>query len=201
MRSRFGKGFLVSLILQLSQNTGMSDPLILEMSRGLARSNAAQRKIWARTLIRDQRSLQSLFSLLHSDPKTLERFTWFIGDLAELSPESLVDSMPLLFDLKDQVEFPGITRSVAKWLLCTNVPSNIERVAIPQLMAWITDDSASISCKSFTAKVLVNLARSDRLDANKVIEALNSQTKHDNLAYRKRIKRLVDSLKIFLTSQ
>ena len=110
-----------------------------QLKSGLARSNAEERKEWALQIAEGDVDVELLLVLLHTDEKTAQRFTWLITDIAELDSELVIPCMPLLFSLRDQMPFPGMDRSVAKWLLLTNVPEELEREAIAQLFEWMED--------------------------------------------------------------
>ena len=172
----------------------MTQELLQTLRRGLAKSRAVDRKAWCQEIIDGAIPLESIFVLLHSDPKTVERFTWLIGDLVDTQPAIVAPQMPLFFDLRHQLPFPGIYRSVAKWLWKTNVPPEVESVAIPELLSWMEDDESQIACKSFAAKALFLLVRDGRLSHDRVESAFRSQLNHPNRSYAKRIGKLLTQL-------
>lgn len=166
----------------------MNDAFFSDLVNRLAESSAAQRKLWAEQMVAEQRSLESLLSLLHAEQKTAQRFMWFIGDLSEHCPNIVAPCMPLLYSLRDQMPFPGMRRSVAKWLWKTNIPKEVEAEAIPQLLEWLGDDYTSVSCKSYSAKALHALAVEGRVSHDDLAIAFESQAKSTNQAFGKRMQ-------------
>ena len=145
----------------------MAGDLLVRLNSCLAQSMSEQRTHWAQEIIDRQIPLQSLFSLWHADFKTAQRFMWLIGDVSELDPARVAPCMSFLFGLRDQMPFPGMHRSVAKWLLNTNVPEDVAPEATEQLFAWLSDEAEEIGCKHYATKALLNLiaARPLFLDA------------------------------------
>ncbi len=172
----------------------MIGDLIEQLRSSLATSDSAIRKQWATEIVERQIPLERLMVLWHDDPATAQRFMWLIGDICELDPETVAPSLPVLFEFRDGMPFPGLPRSVAKWLWLTNVPTEMEQSAIKQLFDWLTDPNASIGCKSYTAKALQQLALDQRVDKSRLQAALRSETQSPNLAYGSRMKRLLMTL-------
>ena len=173
----------------------MSDSFVNELVSRLADSSAADRTRWAERIVGEERSLESLLSLLHAEQKTAQRFMWLIGDLSDHCPDIVAPCMPLLFSLRDQMPFPGMRRSVAKWLWKTDVPKEVEKDATPQLLQWLGDDVSSIGCKSYSAKALHALAVEGRVAHDQFAKALLTQTNSTNAAFSKRMENHLTKLK------
>lgn len=169
----------------------MSTQLLAELRSFLAQSDSQLRKKWARQIAEQKVPLESLLSLLHGETKTAQRFTWLISDIGEAAPDLLAPCMPMLFSLRDQMPFPGMQRGVAKWLLITNVPANVEEDATEQLLAWMRDPNACIASKSFSARVLTELALQGRISTAVVKRVFQSQVGTINRAYSRRMEKLV----------
>ncbi|MGI9515957.1 MAG: hypothetical protein ACR2NP_02830 [Pirellulaceae bacterium] len=172
----------------------MIGQLIEQLRSSLATSDSAMRKQWATEIVERQIALDSLMVLWHGDPGTAQRFMWLIGDICELDPKTVAPSLPVLFEFRDGMPFPGMPRSVAKWLWLTNVPRAIEEPAIQQLFDWLEDPNASIGCKSYTAKALQQLALDKRIDKSRLQNALVSEIESPNQAYGSRMKKLLMTL-------
>ncbi len=172
----------------------MMNQLFRELSSRLAKSMSVERKSWAEQVVNEGISLKDLLGLLHADAKTSQRFMWLLGDICELAPDLLVPLMPLLFSLRNEMPFPGMRRSVSKWLDLTNVPANIEGQAIPQLLNWTGDSDVSIACRSYSTRTLVKLASSGRINPRKVAKAVESQLKQGTPAFQKRMQQALDRL-------
>ncbi|MEM7453221.1 MAG: hypothetical protein AAF456_02590 [Planctomycetota bacterium] len=170
----------------------MSQELIEQLKASLATSDATNRKFWAQWIINDQIPLQSLMSLLHFGDGTSQRFMWLIGDICELDPESVRPCLPMLFSLRNEMPFPGMPRSVAKWLWLTNVPVEMEAESVSQLFAWMESESASIACKSYAAKALFDLATDRRISSRRFVRCLEKEAEHENRAYGKRIRKILN---------
>lgn len=164
----------------------------LEMS--LASSDSAARKHWAQQVVDHEIPLIQLIPLLHADIGTGQRFMWLIGDVCENAPDVVADCLPLLFSLRDQMPFPGMPRSVARWLWLTSVPRDIESDAIPQLIKWLADSATSIACKSYSAKALFELAAQRRVSQTRLRKILQGQAGNSNRAYGGRMQKLLERL-------
>ena len=170
------------------------DELIGDLRESLATSDSAMRKRWASEIVDRQISLHDLMLLWHGDSGTAQRFMWLIGDICELDPATVAASLPVLFQFRNGMPFPGMPRSVAKWLWLTGIPAEIETPATEQLFAWLEDPEASIACKSYTAKALQVLVLEGRIENSQLQRALESQLKSTNPAYAARMKKLLNSL-------
>ncbi len=173
----------------------MAAELVRELQLGLATSDAKARKAWATEMVRQGIHLRDILFLFHGEEKTAQRFMWFIGDLCQVDMEQVAETLPILFDLRDQVPFPGMHRSVSKWLLETGVPEEVEGVAVPQMLQWLADSRSCIASKSFSAKALANLVRDGRLEAAQLLPILEKESRHKNPAYASRIKKLINRIR------
>ena len=169
-----------------------SERLLCRLQTELSVSDSKLRKYFASQIVDGCIPLSDLLPLLHRNDATSQRFMWLIGDVCELAPEVVEPCLPFLFSIRDQVKFPGLPRSLAKWLLLTNVPKNVESMAIPQLSSWLENSSTSIACKSYSAKVLSTLVQQDRFSKQDLARLFRRETRHSNRAYAARIKKLLD---------
>lgn len=174
----------------------MTSTLLHKIKSSIAKSDSAARKHWAEQIVDSQLPLGHFVPILFAEPKTAQRFMWTIGDICELDPRVVAQCMPMLCDMRDQMPFPGMDRSVAKWLWLTNVPASVEKKAIPQLLDWLANESASIACKSYSAKALFDLVKNSRLEKKKLEPALQAQAQHKNKAYASRIRKLLRELRL-----
>ena len=172
----------------------MDKTLLHSLKQSLARSVSVDRKAWARQIVDDDVPLISLLSLLHGEEKTAQRFMWLIGDVCELDPARVETCIEVLFDQRDQMPFPGMQRSVSKWLGLTNVPTVVERAAVDQMFAWLKSDQACIASKSYSAKALFQLVEQNRIQPARLKNALKGQAQHSNRAYACRMQKLLDRL-------
>lgn len=138
--------------------------------------------------------IERLFALLDPGDKTSQRFTWLIGDVCEIDPNRVAIYLPLLFSLRNEMPFPGMQRSVSKWLLLTSVPAEVETAAIKQLLSWVRDPQACIASKSYSARALFELVKTKRLSRKRAMNALVTQLDHVNRSYAYRITRLAERL-------
>lgn len=172
----------------------MSTALVTSLRRELAVSNAAMRKAWAAQIIGQGIRLEDLLGLLMSGGRTAQRFMWLIGDLCEADPTVVEPCLPVLLSLRDQMPFPGMRRSLAKWLLLTGVPAAVEREAVRLLRSWMEGDQASIAARSYAAKALVELAKEGRVGSAIVRSLIEAQARHPNRAFGGRMEKLLDRL-------
>lgn len=168
--------------------------LMQELNHALADSDSQSRKEWAEQIVQSGQPLQDLLPLLHADQTTAQRFMWLIGDICELEPGIVAPCLSFLFSLRDQMPFPGMRRSLAKWLWLTKVPVDMESVAIFRLLRWLDEDEYSIGCKSYAAKALFELATQDRVSVEQLRKILEGQANAGNKAFASRMQKLLDRL-------
>lgn len=175
----------------------MTSELFQELKSLLQGSDSKLRKHWAEKIARRQIPLNDLISLLHGQKKTAQRFTWLIGDLLDTDRSLVGSSLPMLFELRDQMPFPGMQRTVAKCLWYLNVPADLEEQAIPQLFEWLANDQVEIGVKHYASKALYDLAIDGRIDAKriaKIFQILEKEANHSNKAYATRTEKLKTKL-------
>lgn len=180
----------VSRQTMICYDHGMTQSILERLKSSLAESDSENRKDWSRQIVEGGVPLENLLSLFHLDQKTAQRFMWLIGDVCELEPDAVVPCLPFLFSLRDQMPFPGMRRSVAKWLWLTNVPSSVEDEAVGQLLDWLNGPGSTIGCKSYAAKALFELAVQKRVSVNHLKRILKRQTENKNEAFGSRMDKL-----------
>ena len=168
----------------------MKVDLIDELRSLLQGSDTRLRKHWAQRIIDEQVPVSSLMTLLHGHEKTAQRFTWLIGDLLDADRASVEDCVPMLFELRDKMPFPGMQRTVAKCLWFLKVPEELGDKAIDQLFEWLEGADIEIGVKHYSAKALYDLALSKRIDARRLAKILHQETQHENAAYAGRTEKL-----------
>lgn len=168
----------------------MPTALIEELRRLLPTSDAKLRKHWAHRIVIENIPVVSLFVLLHGHIKTAQRFTWLLGDLLEEDRTVVAPVVPMLFDLRDKMPFPGMRRTVAKSLWYLGVPPQLEKQAIPELFKWLEVDAYAIGVKHYAAKALFDLAVEKRVDVSRLNQILNKQARHENRAHASRMEKL-----------
>lgn len=168
----------------------MQTNLIDELKSLLQASDAKLRKHWATRIVKEQVSVESLMVLLHGHKKTAERFTWLIGDLLDEDPAVVEPVVPMLFELRDQMPFPGMRRTVAKCLWFVGLPTGMEKVATAELFKWLEDDAFAIGVKHYASKALFDLAVGEIVDAKRLGNILKRQAKHENQAHASRMEKL-----------
>ena len=173
----------------------MDPRFIRELESKLSVSDARLRKHWATRIISERISLESLFSLWHAEPKTAQRFMWLIGDLSDLCPNAVEPCLPFLIGLRDQMPFPGMHRSIAKWLHRTGVPKAVQNQAVEVLLNWLSSPVEEIGTKSYSAMALVELASAERIPKKRLVDILDSESKHENRAYGKRILKQLERIR------
>ncbi len=183
----------------LLHHVRMRHELMDELTSLLQGSDARLRKHWAERISREQIPLSSLMTLLHGHQKTAQRFTWLIGDLLDFAPDVVADCLPILFDLRDQMPFPGMQRTVAKCFWYLGVPKKLEPEVIPQLLTWLEDNEHVVSIKHYASKALYDLAIDGRVDVQRLDRILEHQSQHENKAHAGRMLKL--RLKLSRTTQ
>ena len=161
-----------------------------ELKSLLQGSDSRLRKHWAARIVNERMPVADLMVLLHGHEKTAQRFTWLIGDLLEIEPKVVSPCLPLLYELRDQMPFPGMQRTVGKCLWTIGVPKELEKDAVAQMFKWLDDDQFEVSIKHYAAKVLYDLAIEDRIDVKKLDRVLKKQTQHPTKAHANRMLKL-----------
>jgi hypothetical protein len=168
----------------------MQHEIIDELKSLLQGSDAQLRKHWAERIANEKIPFSSMLSLLHGHEKTAQRFTWLIGDLLDVDPAIVAESVPMLFSLRDQMPFPGMQRSVAKCLWYVGIPDSIEEEAVEQLFEWLKNDEFEVGVKHYASKALYDLAIDKKIDSKRLEKILKEQSQHENKAHAGRIEKL-----------
>ena len=172
----------------------MNHELFHEIKTTLPKSDSRIRKQWAEQIIREKIPLSEFLVLLHGEKKTAQRFIWLIGDLLELDSNVVVDCLPILFSLRDQMPFPGMRRTVAKCIWFADVPPEMEPETTKQLFSWLADEQYSIGCKHYAAKALFDLVKLGKVPATKLKRILAKQANHSNTAHAKRMGKMLSQV-------
>ena len=100
----------------------------------------------------------------------------------------------MLFELRDQMPFPGMRRTVAKCFWYLGVPTEMESEGISQLFDWLEDEQYAIGVKHYASRALFDLAVESRIDVDRLDQALIHETENDNQAHASRMAKLRSKL-------
>ena len=175
------------------------DEFVSQLGRSLGGSNAEDRRNWADEFMRLELGLDVLFPLLQAEFAVVQKLVWLISDIGKRDARVLVPHMPLLYSLRDELQVPGMHRSVAKWLWMTAVPGTLlwdgvdeggEPDAIEQLHRWLESSTNCIASKSYSAKALQALMLDGRIDGRRFLAQLAIEARSANASYAARMRKL-----------
>lgn len=110
-------------------------------------------------LKKENADLGEYLDLLWEEHPIGMRFTWLMGGLCERAPEMIAPHLPRLFTAKEELNFPGYDRSLAKWMSLCGIPEEIEGEVADQLFEWMLDPQIKVAVKAFSMTALANLSR------------------------------------------
>ena len=106
------------------------EQIIAELKAQLPKSDAQQRKTWAKRIVDNNLKIKRLSSLLLSDYKIATRFSWLLSDIGEYSNSFLEAGLPHLWAMRKEVKtFQFESCFVTYWSLC-GIPEEQEGIAL-----------------------------------------------------------------------
>lgn len=171
-----------------------SNELYIKLENALPESTAKDRKTWAIEIIEHEINIKDLANLLWSEQKVALRFSWLLSGIGAINPNRLLQELPFLFALSDQVNHINFRLSFATyWLLC-GIPIKNESIAIDLLMDWIRSPKINVTTKSRSLFVLFNLTQKYPELKNEVKLCLEDQMDKHTKDFQKRVGKLLSEL-------
>lgn len=164
-----------------------------ELELLLPASSAAQRRIWATTILENNIDIKDLSSLLTSEPKIATRFLWLLSEIGTFDPNTLLNVLPFLLELSDSLN-PVYKQSFASFWFIVGVPLENEGRAIDLLfkLLWAADTNTSI--KSRALFVLFKLTQKYPELKNEFKLCLNDQLGKYSVDFDKKVTKLITAL-------
>ncbi len=164
-----------------------------ELESSLPASTGKQRKMWAATIVENNIAIKDLSKLLKCEQKIASRFLWLLSDIGILNPNKLLNELPFLLDLCEQL-YPTYKTSFASFWLYAGVPPENEGRAIDLLFQWLLSADTNVTIKSRSLWVLVKLTKKYPELKNELKFCLEDQKdKHTN-DFEKRANKILAAL-------
>ena len=170
------------------------EQLLNELTASLARSDAAQRKAWATSILENQIDLHELLSLLGEDRPVATRFLWLLSGVGEQAPEKLLQLLPLLLRRRAELNHLSIEHSLARYWLIAGVPEENEGEAIDLLFSWLSSSQLNDFVKSNSMLVLHRLCDKYPDLQNELRICLEDQLERTGVAFQKTARKILQAL-------
>lgn len=158
-------------------------------------SNGNERKEWAEDIVDNNRDLKQLSELLFSDRKVATRFAWMLTDVAEYNPSYLREYLPYLFEISDTVYHFDFKPSFANYWRYCGVSWRHEAHAINLLFQWLESSGTSVTIKSRSLLVLLDLVKKYPELESELRHQLENQADKYTKQFEKHARKALQELK------
>ena len=136
-----------------------SDDIFIDhLKQVLPGSDAEERTNLAIKIIKEDIHLGDLLELLHCNRKIALRFQWLISDIGTTNPERLINVLPVIFEMRNEIFMPEFHQAFATWWSICGVPNENEAEAITLLFILIKSSQVNVTIKGRAIKALLPLA-------------------------------------------
>lgn len=178
----------------IKKNADAPDTAFYEvLESSLPASTAAQRKIWAATIIERDIPIKDLSGLLHCERKIALRFLWLLSETGLLNPDKLLTELPFLWDVCNRLH-PVYTTSFATFWLIAGVPPENEGRAIDLLFQWLLSAHTNVTIRSRSLFVLFRLTKKYPELKNELKICLEDQVDKHTKDFKKRAAKILIAL-------
>lgn len=137
----------------------MPNTLLLDFQTSMLEDDcSANRKKWAKIIVKKNINLLEWLPLLEAEHKIATRFLWTMGDVCELNPTQIKPLIPPCFAQRNSCQVAGFKRTLTKWLMLAGIPEDLEGLVLDQLLRWIMDGKIKVAVKAYGLEVLATLA-------------------------------------------
>ena len=165
-----------------------------ELKLSLPTSSAEERKVWASIIIEEEIEIKDLSNLLFCEKKIASRFSWLLSGIGALDSNKLLNELPFLYSISDQITNINFKHSFATyWSLC-GVPSQNEAEAIDLLLGWIQSSKINVTTKSRSLFAFYNLTKKYPDLHNELKHCLEDQLDKNTTEFKKRALKILDKL-------
>lgn len=177
--------------LQLLMNTNFSNTNFYhELESSLPTSSAAQRRVWATTIIEKEVDIKVLSELLKGEQKIAVRFLWLMSELGTVNPDKLFYELPFLLNVCEKLNPTYMTSFAGFWLI-TGVPIENEGKAIDLLFKWLLSNETNVTIKARSFLVLYELTKKYPELSNELKLCLHDQMDRHTNSFKKRATTLL----------
>lgn len=170
-----------------SDNTSFSfENFYKELEKGLPDSSYAQRKVWAKTILVEEISIESLVPLLNTEKRLASRFLYLLSDIGEINPKRLLADLPYLFALSKTIKHLNIQPAFPSFWNIADVPKENEGEAIDLLFKYFNDPKLNTTTKSRALFVLLRLVKAYPELKNELKLSLEDQKDRYSASFRQR---------------
>ncbi len=172
----------------------ITDILFHDLSKHLANSSFADRRVWAKEITAEHGTLQKLLPLLFGEKKTAYRFSWLLSDVGDADKDVLFDALPYLFDNRHKITAPGFEQQFVKyWRIC-GVPEVHKGEAIDLMFGYILDPKVNTHIKTISLTVLHSLCNEYPELKNELKLCIEDQLEHATVSFRKTADKILSEL-------
>lgn len=174
----------------------MYPKLLQNLSHSLSKDRSSEnRQMWTTYLIKEQVELIHLTELLDAEHPIGMRFTWLLGHVLEENPKQIAPIVSYCFEHRNQWNFLGIKRTIAKMLWLAGVPEEIEGLVVDELFKWVLDPKIKVAVKVYSIDALCNLALKYPDLKEELLIVIDDQLDKNSVAFRARAKKVLKALK------
>lgn len=164
----------------------------------LPTSDGPKRRQLAEYIVEKDLDIRPLFDLFLAGYPVASRFQWLLSDIGLQRQSKLFDSLHDLLEFSPQMDEAYRTGFANYWLIA-GLPEQDEAVALSMCFDWLNSPQVNVTIKSRAMRVLCRLIVKYPEVTNELASTLEAQLGKYTAEFDKRVKAVLQNLKIKLT--
>ena len=149
--------------------------ILKQLKLELPQSHAETRKHFAQVICEQQIDLNDLLPLAFENETVASRFFWLLSDVGEIDARKLVNFLPKLFSIRDEITYQNIPHSFSRYWNLYGIPEENEAEAIEHLFAWLADSNSKVSVKVHAMRALFKLSKKHEGIRNELVATIHKE--------------------------
>jgi hypothetical protein len=153
------------------------------------------RRLWADLVLARHIPVTSLVNTVLEPHPAGMRFIWMIGGLCDKRPEVIYPAVRDFYEVREKVTFRNYDRSLAKMFHLAGIPQEMEGEITDQLFKWLMDPLITVTTKEYAMLALLKVVRKHPDIKGELRAVLEDQMERNTPAFRKKVARVLLSLR------
>lgn len=170
------------------------NPIFNDLKLNLPKSNAHQRKTWAKKIVDNEINLIELNSLLKQDYEISSRYSWLLSDIGEYNKSYLKESLTSLFEIKNEISSIDIDDRFIKYWRIVDIPKHQEGYALNMLFEKLISIDSNASIKCYAMELLFQLSSKYADIKNELKLSIQDQLGKNTKSFDKKALKILNEL-------
>jgi hypothetical protein len=149
---------------------------------------------WAAYLAENPSEIPDCLSLLSEDKPIPMRIAWVLDHVADNNPHCMLEHIPYMYSLKDDMDFPGYKRSLTRLMSFSGIPESIESDAIDTMFKWVLAPHIALAVKVHSIQALYHVCEKYPELSGELIEVIEDQIPKCSVGFKSRGTKLIVKL-------